>query len=429
MSPATKKPVENPVETLPSPNLFDKSTAQVYVAPLYDGLLYRVAGTDETPSYKDLRDCSKHPLVKLAIDLLTGELEGVPWRYELNQDLPPSMARQFAGVEKWIETNIKRIRNSILTQGIRNMLIYGYSPFEALYTYNTKNKLYEIKQLKPLLHEFTWIMVDRNGDFDGFEQRMPHTKPRIRLNKDESFIMSVDVIGQNWYGTSVLESTLPLWRQWCKINDQVERFFNRCVGSRTALYYPVGRSVIGETANGEPIDMDNAELAKQTIAAMDQNFGIALPQAPTRVVDQVGSGERSWQIETFSDTPGNVSVFIERQKQIEELLVNSVGMPVRMFQEGRASGSRAELESFTDIAATIMESRNHVLAKAIQEQIINHLTLINFGIEHLVDIQVGNVKQSRLFFARHPTLDPSQNQEQRDELQEEHYEEVNSEEE
>jgi sensor domain CHASE-containing protein len=99
-------------------------------------------------------------------------------------------------------------------------------------------------------------------------------------------------------------------------------------------------------------------------------------------------------------------------------------MPVRMFQEGRASGSRAELESFTDIAATIMESRNHVLATAIQEQIINHLTLINFGIEHLVEIQVGNVKQSRLFFARHPTLDPNQNQEQREELQEQHYEDV-----
>jgi hypothetical protein len=78
------------------------------------------------------------------------------------------------------------------------------------------------------------------------------------------------------------------------------------VGSRLALYYPVGRSVIGETPNGESIEMDNAELAKQTIVAMDQNFGIALPQAPTRVVDQAGSGENSWRIETFSDTPGNV---------------------------------------------------------------------------------------------------------------------------
>jgi hypothetical protein len=419
MSSAKKPTVEKPVEALPSPNLFDKSTAQVIVAPLYDGLLYRVTGTDETPSYKDLRDCSKHPLVKLAIDLLTGELEGVPWRYELNQDLPPDMARQFSGAEQWIETNIKRIRNSILTQGIRNMLIYGYSPFEAVYSYNTKNGLYEIKQLKPLLHEFTWILVDRNGNFCGFEQRMPHTKPRIRLSKDESFIMSVDVIGQNWYGTSVLESTLPLWKQWCNINTQVERFFSRCVGSRIALYYPVGRSVIGVNANGESIEMDNAEIARESIAAMDQNFGIALPQAPSRVVDQVGSGEQAWRIETFSDTPGNVSVFIERQKQIEELRVNSVGMPVRMFQEGRASGSRAELESFTDIAATIMESRNHVLATAIQEQIINHLTLINFGIEHLVDIQVGNVKQSQLFFERHPTLDPNQNQERREELQEE----------
>jgi hypothetical protein len=166
------------------------------------------------------------------------------------------------------------------------------------------------------------------------------------------------------------------------------------------------------------MEIDNAELAKQTIVAMDQNFGIALPQAPTRVVDQVGSGENSWRIETFSDTPGNVSVFIERQKQIEELLVNSIGMPIRLFQEGRASGSRAELESFTDIAATIMESRNHVLATAIQEQIVDHLTLINFGIDNLVEIQVGNVKQSQLFFERHPTLDPNQNQEQMDEMQE-----------
>jgi hypothetical protein len=417
---ATELSVEKPVEALALPNLFAQSTAQVFVAPLYDGLLYRVTGTDETPSYKDLRDCSKHPLVKLAIDLLTGELGGVPWRYELNQDLPAELIRQYRGAEKWIETNVKRIRNSILTQGIRNMLIYGYSPFEVIYAYNTKNGLYEIKQLKPLLHEYTWILVDRDGDFCGFEQRMPHTKPRVRLNKEESFIISVDVAGQNWYGTSVLESTIPLWKQWCRINDQVERFFNRCVGSRTALHYPVGRSVIGEDANGQPISIDNAELAKQTIAAMDQNFGIALPQAPTRVVDQVNSSEQAWRLETFSDTPGNVSVFIERQKQIEELLVNSVGMPVRMFQEGRASGSRAELESFTDISATIMESRNHILATAIQEQIIDHLTLINFGVDHLVDIQVGNVKQSKLFFERHPTLDPNQNQQQMEQLQEQY---------
>jgi hypothetical protein len=343
MSIVPKPSAEKPLATLTSPNLFDKSTAQVIVAPLYDGLLYRVTGTDETPSYKDLRDCSKHPLVKLALDLLTGELEGVPWRYELNPNLPPRIAEQFAGAEKWIETNIKRIRDSIITQGIRNMLIYGYSPFETIYSYNTKNGLYEIKQLKPLLHEFTWILVDREGNFCGFEQRMPHTKPRVRLNKEESFIMSIDVVGQNWYGTSVLESTLPLWKQWCHINEQVDRFFNRCVGSRTALYYPVGRSVIGTSGDGHPIEIDNAELAKQTIVAMDQNFGIALPQAPTRVIDQAGSGENSWRIETFSDTPGNVAYFIERQKQIEELLVNSVGMVIRLFQEGRESGSRAEL--------------------------------------------------------------------------------------
>jgi len=342
------------LEKVELPNLFDKSTAQVIVAPLYDGLLYRVSGTEDTPSYKELRDCSKHPLVKLALDHLTGELEGVPWRYELNPNLPPALAKKYNGVEQWIESNVRRIRNTIITQGIRNMLIYGYSPFEAIYAYNLKNGLYEIKQLKPLLHQFTWILADQSGNFCGFEQRMPHTKPLIRLKKEESFIMSIDMEGQNWYGTSVLESTVPLWKQWCTINGQVERFFNRCVGSRVALYYPVGRSRIGEDGHGNPIEMDNAEIARQTIAAMDQNFGIALPQATSRVVDAVSSGEQAWRIEPFSDTPGNVSVFIERQKQIEELLVNSIGMPIRLFQEGRASGSRAELESFTDIAVTIM---------------------------------------------------------------------------
>jgi len=140
MPPAKKQPAGQ----LNLPNLFDKSTAQVIVAPLYDGLLYRVSGYDETPSYKELRDCAKHPLVKLALDLLTGELEGVPWRYEINQEIPPAVAEKYQGVEKWIETNIRRIRSSILTQGLRNMLIYGYSPFEVIYTYNTKIGLYEI---------------------------------------------------------------------------------------------------------------------------------------------------------------------------------------------------------------------------------------------------------------------------------------------
>ena len=141
---------------------------------------------------------------------------------------------------------------------------YGYSPFEAIYAYNLKNGLYEIKQLKPLLHQFTWFLADQSGNFCGFEQRMPHTKPLIRLKKEESFIMSIDMEGQNWYGTSVLESTVPLWKQWCTING---------------------------------------------------------------------------------------------------------------------------------------------------------LTLINFGIDDLVQIQVGNVKQSQKFFERHPTLDPNQNQEQMEELQ------------
>ena len=71
------------------PNLYDKSTAQVVVIPQYDGLLHRVSGYDDTPSYEDLRKCAKHPLVKLALDLLAGELEGVPWRYEINQEIPP----------------------------------------------------------------------------------------------------------------------------------------------------------------------------------------------------------------------------------------------------------------------------------------------------------------------------------------------------
>jgi len=87
MSEAEKESPETPV----LPNLFDKSTAQVIVAPLYDGLLYRVSGTEDTPTYKELRDCSKHPLVKLALDHLTGELEGVPWRFELNPNLPPAL--------------------------------------------------------------------------------------------------------------------------------------------------------------------------------------------------------------------------------------------------------------------------------------------------------------------------------------------------
>ena len=178
MSPAKQKPLGQ----LQLPNLYDKSTAQVVIAPLYDGLLYRTSGTDETPSYKELRDCSKHPLVKLALDLLAGELEGVPWRYEFNQNIPAHVAEKFKGADKWIETNVRRIRNAILTQGIRNMLIYGYSPFEVIYGYNTNNGLYEVKQLKPLLHEYTWILADRDGNFCGFEQRRRELERRARRN-------------------------------------------------------------------------------------------------------------------------------------------------------------------------------------------------------------------------------------------------------
>ena len=62
---------------------------------------------------------------------------------------------------------------------------------------------------------------------------------------------------------------------------------------------------IGHDNDGNAIEMDNADVAQQAAVSMDQNFAVILPQTPARAVEQAGSGERTWQIETFSDTPGN----------------------------------------------------------------------------------------------------------------------------
>jgi len=49
------------------------------------------------------------------------------------------------------------------------------------------------------------------------------------------------------------------------------------------MYYPVGTSTIGYDPQGIPIERENAQISRDALFAMDQNFSIVLPNSTTRV--------------------------------------------------------------------------------------------------------------------------------------------------
>jgi hypothetical protein len=392
------------------PNFYGETAPQTTSPPQYDGLLYKTGTGDYT--YRYLRECSQHYVVKLSLDYLCGKLAGVPWTVRPTyQALQANEEATYAKTLAFLEAVMGQLRLDLLYRGLREMLIYGWSPFEIIWGYD--GGLFTVRELKPLLHDYTEIYIDRNGNFDGLRQIFPHTKNYVELPKENSLVLSHDPIGQNWYGTSALQSVLPLYDQWKVLNNEVQKFFSKVVGSRHLLKFPVGQSKVGIDHNGVPIYKDNWEIAKDVLSEAERNASIALPQAPTRVVDAVSSAENGWDFQVLSDTPGNTPYFQQRMKEIEAAMVNACGYPSMVILESLSmGGNRALIEGYTQVAQTVMESRNHYLAREVSRKLLSLIVQKNAGagFKDFFEIVPGNIDAANLTMENHPSLQQGQEQ-------------------
>jgi len=387
------------------PNLYGTTAPQTITPPQYDGLIYRTVVGNKY-NYEDLRECAQHYVIKLGLDYLCGKLAAIPWRIvPTTKALLANEPAVYTNTIQFLQDILDDLRLTLLYRGLREMMIYGWAPFEVVWGIDKESGNYYPRELKPLLQQYTEIYIDQFGSFDGLRQIYPYVKSYVEISKDDSIVLSHDPIGQNWYGTSALVSVMPLYEQWKVLNNEVQKFFSKVVGSRHVLKFPVGQSRVGTDHNGEPVLKDNAIIAKEILQDAEQNASVAIPQTPQRFVDASAQPQNGWDFEVMADQPGNTPIFNERLKTIEAAMVNAIGFPSMVLLESLSmGGNRALIEGYTRVAQTIVESRNHYLAEVISKTLIDKIVVKNAGEDSsgFFKIEPGNISVEALTMESHP---------------------------
>ena len=164
-------------------------------AQLFGSLTSNVLAKRSQRSYKTYREMRLDPTLSLARQLVLAPVLLAQWSFESRDGAPPEAAA-------FIEKQIRPIRIHLLRTAMLGCIDFGWQPYEKVYSYDGQR--YTLQKLKPLLQDLTDILVDQEtGAYIGLRQRT--TSKETTLEVAETFLVSLDVEGTDWYGQPVME--------------------------------------------------------------------------------------------------------------------------------------------------------------------------------------------------------------------------------
>ncbi len=350
-----------------------RTPPQTNVSVHYDGELVRPKGIDPR-FYLKSREMRRDPTIKLARWFATAPIVGGSWSVECEPGVPD-------GVKELIEQQMEYLRYDLLQTSLYGCYDFGWQGFEKCFALRDDG-LYWCRYLKPLYHDWTYILVlEKTGEFCGFKQN-PLTLTKyhdleIYLSTEESLLMYMDAEGTNWYGEPAMKAAEKAYDDWNTCNRSAEKYDSKIAGSHWVIYYPRGTSPY----NG--VMTDNAVIADELAKSMRAVSSIAVPRSVMEVVDTLSAQAAQveatqWKIELMSDKSGASTAIQDRLKYLDSLKVRAFGFPERALLEG-TYGTKAEAESHADLGIMSLEMRHQGLTNLINRDLVNQTIRINFG--------------------------------------------------
>ena len=108
---------------------------------------------------------------------------------------------EIESIRRGLQTNLDEFRDEILNTALRNQIIFGWQAFERIVNWDSDQERFVVKELKPLLQDFTYILTDKAGNYAGVRNIPPTDGKQIDIPASDIILFNIDVIGQNWYGT------------------------------------------------------------------------------------------------------------------------------------------------------------------------------------------------------------------------------------
>lgn len=342
----------------------ERSGPQVLVQPDYDGTLNKQGSP--TLWYNKVRLMRRDPTIALARDLVVAPILAAGWTVSAKEDAPE-------GAMELIESMMDPLRYHITDHAMRGWMDFGWQPFETVFGVNDRMNNVLVKT-KPLIQDFTEILVEGNGAYDGLEQ-CDLDGNVFRLEVDQTLTLSTNVEGTDWYGEAILRASEDAYDRWKTTSESADKYEKRVAGSHWVCYYPDGQT----SYNGQM--MDNYDIALAIVGAIEANSKIILPRQVDEIMARLNKGGddgNSWKLELITDSGSGGAGYVERLKYLDALKVRGCRLPERSILEGQF-GTKADATAHADFAIVGMEQRHQSMVLQINWHLINRILRFNYG--------------------------------------------------
>lgn len=346
----------------------EKTLAQVTTQIPDDGITQRVG----LQTYKRYRELRVDPTIALGRALVVAPAVAADWITEGAKDTPQELI-------DFIDDNMQPMRTHLLRTALLAHVDFGWQGYEKILSPDATGKIV-LRKLKPLLQDITSILADpKTGAFAGFFQKSGDTE--LRLEIEDSLLISIDVEGTQWYGQPLLENSRKACEKWDAVELAAARYDKKIAGAMIVIRFPEGQSNINGVLKDNSAIANDVALAIQAsgIVCMPSKFQAALDDI--EIMDTPGDGEKDgWTIDLLTDGSAGRGNFTERHKYLDSLKVRGLGLPERAVLEGQF-GTKAESEAHADFAISNIEQRHDVVLQMVNWHCVNQLLRINFGEE------------------------------------------------
>ena len=320
-------------------------------------------------TYKLMR---KDAQLQLGLKVIKYPLKAMKW-WVVSQD---------PDIQAFIQYALKKVWNQIMSTML-NGLDFGWSACEKIWEVKDidierreqekivtayKGQAILLKKLKDPDPSQVTIIVDKNGDFNGFQQALSNGGS-VSVPAEKSFIFTNEKEFGDLYGKSLLRYAYDYWYWTTLMYQFLNRYFERRGTPPVIARAPAGRTNLADGTI-----LDNLVLAQRAGESLTESSVVALPS-----VIQEGSKEiYRWNLEYLKDDQ-RADMFMKYIEHLNAMKLRALFVPERMVTQDTEMGAKAVADTHLDVFLMGLEGLSKDIIDHLNKYIVPQLVKYNFG--------------------------------------------------
>lgn len=324
--------------------------------------------------YQKVREYRKDPTLSLGAGILAAPLLSADWIIEGRDEAACELLRKV----------FLPIKDEIFRHTVMSGMYYGWQSWETRPWKIQGEGLTRYLKTKPLRHEYTTLLTDKNGFLSGlFNNTALSQSSRLSVPRVEG--EPIAAIGQatlefpycavhaandeynNPLGYPLMKNVEGVMDSYATVEAGAARYVERTAGSHWVLWYPDG---IETTVGGQTVPSD--VVAQKVLDSLRASGTVALPVSAAELNAMItGSGgsdikKSGWDLKLITSEGGG-DPFLERQSYLDALKLRALMIPERTALEGHF-GTKAESSEHADIAMMAIDGWGQSMMKWINSE-------------------------------------------------------------